>query len=255
MQICPYSQEVLMIFEGVKCKTKIHCCLRTACCLQRDDDLEGNHHNNWLFKVYRLWLLLSKYRAASFKIAPLSPCCLYSVIHWNWNKVNFYIQLWNLSQGFPIGQNNSHIGTFWYLRHFGTSRSSKKCHGFHLWLSQIEGNWWEKTTRHPFQPPVHPPTPPKHLWTLQNTLRDPKHIPLSARNSLDFYKALVIQSERHLSGQGMSGGTLWEMRVSEDVCWVSGVFVSVYGCIWQCQGYVRGVMGVSGDIWGCLGGV
>ena len=68
-------------------------------------------------------------------------------------------------------------------------------------------------------------------------------------------KAFVRQSERHLSCQGMCGGTLGEMRVSEDVCWVSGMFVGVYGCIWQCLGYIRGDRGVSGDIWGYLWGV
>ena len=180
---------------------------------------------------------------------------IYSMIHWNWNKVNFYNSALKHLSRLP---NRSKQPSYWDIlifATFGTSRSTWKCHGFHLWLSQIEGNLWEKTTSHPFQPPVHPPTPPKHLLALQNTLRHPKHIPLSARNSLDFYKALNRQSERHLSCQGMSGGTLWEMRVSEDVCWVSGRFVSVYSCLWQCQGYVRGVMGVSGDIWGCLGGV
>ena len=43
------------------------------------------------------------------------------------------------------------------------------------------------------------------------------------------------------------------MRVSEDVFWVSGMLVSVYGCLWKCLGYVRGDMGVSGDVQGCLG--
>ena len=43
--------------------------------------------------------------------------------------------------------------------------------------------------------------------------------------------------------------------MSEDVCRVSGMLVSVYGCLWQCLGYVRGDMGVSGDVFGCLGGV
>ena len=43
------------------------------------------------------------------------------------------------------------------------------------------------------------------------------------------------------------------MRVSEDVFWVSGMLVSVYGCLWKCLGYVRGDMGVSGDVQWCLG--
>ena len=34
---------------------------------------------------------------------------------------------------------------------------------------------------------------------------------------------------------------------------MSGMFVSVYGCLWQCLGYVRGDMGVFGDVLGCLG--
>ena len=43
--------------------------------------------------------------------------------------------------------------------------------------------------------------------------------------------------------------------MSEDVFWVSGMLVSVYGCLWKCLGYVRGDMGVSGDVYRCLGGV
>ena len=50
----------------------------------------------------------------------------------------------------------------------------------------------------------------------------------------------------------MSEGNLGEMRVSEDVFWVSGMLVSVYGCLWKCLGYVRGDMGVFGDVMGCL---
>ena len=42
------------------------------------------------------------------------------------------------------------------------------------------------------------------------------------------------------------------MRVSGGVCWVSGMFLSVCGCLWQCLGYVRGDMGVFGDVMGCL---
>ena len=34
---------------------------------------------------------------------------------------------------------------------------------------------------------------------------------------------------------------------------MSRMFVSVYGCLWQCLGYVRGDMGVFGDVLGCLG--
>ena len=41
--------------------------------------------------------------------------------------------------------------------------------------------------------------------------------------------------------------------MSEDVFWVSGMLVSVYGCLWKCLGYVRGDMGVFGDVLGCLG--
>ena len=96
-----------------------------------------------------------------------------------------------------------------------------------------------------------PSNTPKHLWTLQNTLRHHKHIPQSTTNSFDFYKALVRQSKRHLSCQEMSGGTLWEMRVSEDVCWVSGIFVSVKamsGLSWECLEISEGVWGVSRGI-------
>ena len=41
--------------------------------------------------------------------------------------------------------------------------------------------------------------------------------------------------------------------MSEDVCWMSGMLLSVYDCLCQCLGYVRGDMGVFGDVMGCLG--
>ena len=36
---------------------------------------------------------------------------------------------------------------------------------------------------------------------------------------------------------------------------MSGMLLSVYGCLWQCLGYIRGDMLVSGDFKGCVGGV
>ena len=90
------------------------------------------------------------------------------------------------------------------------------------------------TSKHPQTHQTHPPVP---------------------RNNLDYSQALIRQFERHLVCQGMSGRTLRVMRVSDAVCWMSGLFVSVKGCLWQCLGYVKGDMGVCGDIWGSLGGV
>ena len=170
------------------------------------------------------------------------------MIQQKWKKVNFYNSALKPLPRLPYRSKQLSLWDVLIFATFGTSRSTRKCHRFHFWLSQIEGNWWEKTTRHPLQLPVHPPTPPKHLWTLQNTLRHHKHIPQSTTNSFDFYKALVRQSKRHLSCQEMSGGTLWEMRVSEDVCWVSGIFVSVKamsGLSWECLEISEGDWGVS----------
>jgi len=90
------------------------------------------------------------------------------------------------------------------------------------------------TSKHPQTHQTHPPVP---------------------RNNLDYSQVLIRQFARHLVCQGVSGRTLRVMRVSDAVCWKSGLFVSVKGCLWQCLGYVKGDMGVCGDIWGSLGGV
>ena len=123
----------------------------------------------------------------------------------------------------------------------------------------IDGNWVENTPHIPLIAWIHPPTPPKHTWTLQNSPRHTKHAHMSPMKSLSHFQALIRESERHIvcqgPWQGMSGGTLGEMRVLDDVCWVSGMSVSVWGCLWQCLGFVKGDMWVCGYIWGCLGGV
>ena len=106
----------------------------------------------------------------------------------------------------------------------------------------------------PLSPPYvfqHPETP----LSQQTTPGHPKQPTLSPQGVPWLLPALVRESERHLSCQLISEGNLGEMRVSEDACWVSGMFVSVFSCLWQCLGYVRGDMGLSRDIWGCLGEV
>ena len=120
---------------------------------------------------------------------------------------------------------------------------------------EIGGNWLENAPRylskHIYTRQHSQNTP----WTLQSTPRHPKHPHKSPRKSLGYFQSLVRQFARHLVCQGMSGRTLRVMRVSDAVCWMSGLFVSVKGCLWQCLGYVKGDMGVCGDIWGSLGGV
>ena len=155
-------------------------------------------------------------------------------------------------------QIDRYYGTFWYLRHLGPLGLLENVTDI-IWdfrkLKEIDGKRLQDipfslpyTLQHPQNTSGHSKT---HSGTPNTSLCPPGTALTSTKRSLDS----LTQTERHLSCQGMPGGTLWEMRVSEDVCWVSGMFVSVYVCLWQYQGYVRGVMGVSGDIWGCLGGV
>ena len=180
------------------------------------------------------------------------------MIHWNWNKVNFYNSALKPLPRLPYRSKQLSLWDILIFATFGTSRSTRKCHVFHLWLSQIEGNWWEKTTRHPFQPPIHPPTPPKHLWTLQNTLRDPKHIPLSARNSLDFYKALVRQSDTDWEAFELSRYAWRDSVRYEGVrrCLLS--VSNVCECLRLSLAISRICQGCDGSVWdicGCLEGV
>ena len=70
------------------------------------------------------------------------------MIHWNWNKVNFYNSALKPLSRLP---NRSKLKTtllrgIFIVETFVTSRFTRKWHGFHLWLSKIEGNWWEKLT-------------------------------------------------------------------------------------------------------------
>ena len=107
------------------------------------------------------------------------------------------------------------------------------------------------TSQSIYTPSNTPKTPLKHFKTPPGTPNTLTSLP----EKLEYFQALIRQFARHLVCQGMSGRTLGEMRVSDDVCWGSGMFVSVWGCLWQCLGYAKGDMGVFGDIWGSLGGV
>ena len=85
-----------------------------------------------------------------------------------------------------------------------------------------------------FQTPLSAPrTPSNTLKHRKPPPSTPNTLPCSPRKSLDCSQALVRQSGRHLSCQVMSEGNLGEMRVSGDVCWVSGMFVSVAFNFWS----------------------
>ena len=154
---------------------------------------------------------------------------------------------------------------------FGQNAFSKSCFpwsmlpekprhtsGFHkkVFMKRPNVYWWGLGRKHSqmtLKARIHPPTPPKHPWKLKKHPQAPQTHPMTPRNSFDYSKTLVRHSERHLGCQGMSGRTLGEMRVSDHVCCMSGMLVSVWGCYGYVLGYVRGGFGVSGDIWGCLG--
>ena len=134
----------------------------------------------------------------------------------------------------------------------GTLTSFGKCQCFYRCTMYIDGNWVENTPRWLSQPVYTLQHPQNTPGNSKNTPRLPKHTPMTPRNSFDYSKTLVRHSERHLGCQGMSGRTLGEMRVSDHVCCMSGMLLSVWGCYGNVLGYVRGDFGVSGDIWGCL---
>ena len=90
-------------------------------------------------------------------------------------------------------------------------------------------------------------TPKTHLETQKHPQAPQTH-PHDPQEQIDYSKTLVRHSERHLGCQGMSGRTLGEMRVSDHVCCMSGMLLSVWGCYGNVLGYVRGGFGVSGDI-------
>ena len=106
----------------------------------------------------------------------------------------------------------------------------------------------EKTNRHPLLRPVLPPTSPKKIWIFQNTLRHPKHTPCP--------QGLGLTTPKHLS-DSLRG--IWVVKVcQEGLCEKWGCqrisFLIVYGCLWQCHGYVRSNMLYRGCI-GAVGGL
>ena len=78
------------------------------------------------------------------------------------------VQLWNLSRGFPIRQNDRNIGTFWYLRHLrspGQFENVKDLICDFLKFKEIEGKIVPDTllslpytVQHPQDTPRYPQT-------------------------------------------------------------------------------------------------
>ena len=87
------------------------------------------------------------------------------MIQQNCNKVNSYN---SALKPLPRLPNRSKWPYLWDILIYetsGPSRSTGKRQGSHLCLPKFEGNWREKSTRHPPQPPLHTTTPPRHPQT------------------------------------------------------------------------------------------
>ena len=155
---------------------------------------------------------------------------VYSMIVWNWNKVNSYI---SALKPLPELPNSSKWPQLWDILIFetsGTFRSSGKWQCFNKCTVDIGGNWVENAPRYLS----------KQGYTRQHFQNTPAHFktPPGTPNTLTSLPGKALDTAKHSSDslqgiwfvnltQGMSGRTLGEMRVSDDVCWVSGMFVSV----------------------------
>ena len=152
---------------------------------------------------------------------------LYSMIIWNWNKVNSYI---SALKPLPRVPNRSKWPWCWDILIFetsGTSTSFGKCQWFYKCTIYIDEIWVESTTRYLWKHGYTLQQPPKHPKTIKNHPQAPQTHPLFPRNSVDYSQALMKHSERHSSCQGMSEKTLGGGNRSEGACWVSEMSVIV----------------------------
>ena len=115
----------------------------------------------------------------------------------------------------------------------------------------IDGNWVENTPRWLSKPGYTLQHPQNTPGNSKNTPRHPKHTPwppgtalTTPKHSSDILRGIWVV-------KGCLGGLWrkWEQQIMSFEC---------QGCLWVsggAYGNVRGDIGVSGDIWGCLGGV
>ena len=151
----------------------------------------------------------------------------YSMIIWNWNKVNSYI---SALKPLPRVPNRSKWPWCWDILIFetsGTSMSFGKCQWFYKCTIYIDEIWVESTTRYLWKHGYTLQQPPKHPKTIKNHPQAPQTHPLFPRNSVDYSQALMKHSESHSSCQGMSEKTLGGGNRSEGACWVSEMSVIV----------------------------
>ena len=115
----------------------------------------------------------------------------YSMIFWNWNKVNSYISALKPLPRVPIAQKGPNFGTFGYLRHFGSSGLLKKFKILICDFLTLKGNEGRrlpdtplspptpsnnpktplKTPKHPQAPETHSPVPQEQPWPLPSTIQ------------------------------------------------------------------------------------
>ena len=82
----------------------------------------------------------------------------YSMIVWNWYSYSYNSALKPLPR-LPNRSKRPQLYNILIFETSGTAMCTGKCQELNLWLFTIEGKWRETTSRHPFQPPVHHPTP------------------------------------------------------------------------------------------------
>ena len=176
--------------------------------------------------------------------------------------------LWNLSQGFPIAQNDPKCGTFWYLRHLGSSGLLKKFKILICDFLTLKGNEGRrlpdtplspptpsnnpktplKTPKHPQAPETHSPVPQEQPWPLPSTIQ-------TVWEALELSKEVRGDSGRNegvrrcLLGVRNVGECLWLPLEMSRICqgW--------YGSVWGCLGVSGGVRGSWKVLGGPKGGV
>ena len=183
------------------------------------------------------------------------------MIHWNWNKVNFYNSaLKHLSRlPIPIGQNNPHIGTFWYLQHLGPLGLLENVTDFICDFLKLKEIYGKRLLAIPFSLPYtlqHPQNTSLHYKTpsgTQNTSPCPPGTALtSTKRSSDSLRGIWVV-KGCLEGLCEKWGCQKMSVECQDGLWVStaafGNVKDMSGVLWECLEISECVWGVSRGSW------
>ena len=132
-----------------------------------------------------------------------------------------------------------------------------RCGHFDIWGSwDLQVNWKNVTTliseswilmgeksKVQIKAPLIHLTSPRNPCTPQNIIKHPINISFVPQEQPSPLPSTPLAVREAFVWSRVVRGTLGEMRLPDDICWVSGMFVSAF----------RNALGMSVLIWGCMG--